>query len=144
MFNFAQILVGIIQGFFNYISMNVFNFTSKHVASRIVATLAFLALLTSFVPLQQASAQAAPTCTVEIVSNTDVLVEQTGNDAVAVPLPLHPAWTAVIPGATWIWGDNQTATTSGAVTYTFQNQFGFVGNVTNATLYVASDNDLNA
>ncbi len=82
----------------------------------------------------------ATTCTVEIVSNTSTFVEESGSNAVSVPLPVHPAWTAAIPGATWIWGDDQIEATTSDETYTFQNRFGFEGKVTSATLYVASDN----
>ncbi len=102
-----------------------------------MAAVAMSALLLSLVPAK-ASAISLPTCSVEIVSNTNASVGS-GN-AVGMPGALNGAWTANIPGATWIWGDDQTATTSGDVTYTFENQFGFVGTVTSATLYVASDN----
>ena len=81
-------------------------------------------------------------CTVEIVSDTSAFVVE--RDANAVATYEHAAWTADndtnVAGATWIWADAQVQDPTNDETYTFRNQFGFVGNVTNATLYVASDN----
>lgn len=122
--------------------MNLFTHAA-HIQARMFAALAIVAVTLGMLPMK-AGAQAAPTCSVVIVSNTSVPVEETSADAVAVPTPVHSAWTAAFPGATWIWGDDQTATTSGDVTYTFTNQFGFVGTITSATLYVASDNEHSA
>lgn len=79
------------------------------------------------------------TCSVELVSDTSDFVIEKSDNAKALTF-IHSAWTAVIAGATWIWGDNPIVNTLVDETQTFKKQFGFVGNVTNATLYVASDN----
>lgn len=78
-------------------------------------------------------------CTVEIVSNTDSYVVEKSANALALSF-INPGWTAVIGGATWIWGDNPVVDPTQNETQTFQNKFGFVGTVTSATLYIASDN----
>lgn len=83
--------------------------------------------------------EAPEMCEVTLVSDTtDFVVEK---DANAQALSwIHPAWTAFIPGATWIWGDDPVVDPSVDETQTFLKKFGFVGNVTNATLEVATDN----
>ena len=81
-------------------------------------------------------------CTVEIVSDTSAYVVE--RDTNAVLTFVHNAWTADeetnLTGASWIWADALVQAPATIETYTFQNQFGFVGNITSATLYVASDN----
>jgi uncharacterized repeat protein (TIGR01451 family) len=85
------------------------------------------------------NSEPAPTCTVEVVSNTSDFVVEKGAFAQALSF-VHPAWTAAISGATWIWGDNPVINPVVAETQTFRKQFGFTGTVTDAKLYVASDN----
>lgn len=82
-------------------------------------------------------------CEVTLVSDTtDYVVEK---DAAAKILSFtHKAWTAVIPDAFWIWGDDPVVDSSIDETQTFVKQFGFEGDVTSATLYVASDNSHDA
>lgn len=81
-------------------------------------------------------------CTVEIVSDTNAYVVE--RDSSAVLTYEHPNWTADddlnAVGASWIWADAEVQAPTTTEIYTFQNKFGFVGNVTSATLYVASDN----
>ena len=78
-------------------------------------------------------------CTLELVSDTtDYVVEK---DANAQELSfIHSAWTAIINGALWIWGDDPVADPANEETQTFTKKFGWVGGVSSATLYVASDN----
>jgi len=79
-------------------------------------------------------------CTVTIVSDdTATVVEKDGAFAKLLSF-IHPAWTADIPGASWIWGDDPVVNPSVEETQTFVNQFGWAGTVDSATLYVASDN----
>lgn len=89
------------------------------------------------------------TCSVEIKSDTT-------NEVVAkngVPVSsyfasaltfVHPAWTANIPGATWIWEANpvKQADTTVNVSYTFRKTFTWFGPISGATIHlaVASDN----
>lgn len=82
-------------------------------------------------------------CTVEIVSDTSATVKEKGAFAKVLTF-IHSAWTATIPGATWIWGDDPVADPTIEETQTFENKFGFLGTVTSATLEVASDNDHSA
>jgi uncharacterized membrane protein YgcG len=53
---------------------------------------------------------------------------------------IHPAWTAIINGASWIWGDDPVADPAATTTYTFTRTFEWNGPVTGATLDIASDN----
>lgn len=73
-----------------------------------------------------------------IVSNTATQVD--GHDAfVATP---HPAWTASIPGASWIWDVAENAATDSVAvgTKVFSRSFTIDGTPTGATLSIASDN----
>lgn len=80
------------------------------------------------------------TCEVTIVSDTTNYVVEKAANAQALTY-IHPAWaTAAIAGATWIWGDNPVTAPVVPETQTFRKQFGFVGTVTSAKLYVAADN----
>lgn len=78
-------------------------------------------------------------CTVEVVSNTNSYVVEKDSNALGLSF-VHPAWNASIPGATWIWGDNPVVVSPNDETQTFRSRFGFVGTVTSAILYIASDN----
>ncbi len=80
-----------------------------------------------------------PICTVELVSNTaDFVIEK---ESFARTLSfVHSGWTAVISGAVWIWGDDPVINPEVSEIQTFRKQFGFVGTVVDAKLYVASDN----
>ncbi len=80
-----------------------------------------------------------PVCTVNVVSDTSDFVVEKGAFAKALSF-VHPAWTALITDATWIWGDNPVMNPSTEETQTFRKQFGFIGTVSEAKLYVASDN----
>ncbi|MBS3903139.1 MAG: hypothetical protein KGZ30_02050 [Anaplasmataceae bacterium] len=75
---------------------------------------------------------------VEVVSDTTNTVQGAGN-AVAVTF-IHPAWTASVPGATWIWSVDPVANPTLEETATFEKQFTVVGTPTAATLDIASDN----
>lgn len=78
--------------------------------------------------------------TVDIVSDTSNTVEEyAGANAKALSF-IHPAWTANIPGATWIWSDNPVVDPTIDDTKTFDKSFTVVGTPTSATLDVAADN----
>src|SRR3989344_2031134 len=89
------------------------------------------------------------TCNVTIVSDTtNIVTAKNGvpiatTPAVAVT-QIPGAWTASIPGATWIWATDQVlpedATTD--VTYTFEKSFDWNGPIPSATITfsVAADN----
>lgn len=79
-------------------------------------------------------------CTVEIVSDTtNTVTEKDGAYAKLVSF-IHSAWTAVIPDADWIWGDDPIVAPVAEDTQTFVKSFGWNGPVVSATLEIASDN----
>lgn len=54
---------------------------------------------------------------------------------------IHTAWTANIPGATWIWGENPVNTPSVEISETFTKTFTVAGTPNaNASLMIAADN----
>jgi len=71
--------------------------------------------------------------TEDIVSDTNTMIG--GDNAVAI-LP-HPAWTASIPGATWIW---QASSTPPDATVSFEKTFTVACEVLSAHLDIAADN----
>jgi len=85
------------------------------------------------------SAAPAPTCNlVEVSGTTTQVVETEGNGMILSYL--HPAWTAVIAGANWIWGTNPVAQTQTDLTETFKKTFVWHGAVGTANLMLAADN----
>ena len=74
--------------------------------------------------------------TLTIVSDTTTLAN--GNPAVGAWT--HPAWTASIPGATWIWDSYYVQDPLNGETVEFTRSFNIDGTVTSATIDVASDN----
>ena len=93
------------------------------------------------------------TCSVTIQSDTtnEVTGQVGGTDlgpfphpAVLVSLPLNPAWTASIPGASWIWWTDPTPEAEKGIDtiYTFQKTFTWMGPIAGATLnlYAGADN----
>ena len=79
-------------------------------------------------------------CEVVIISDEMTMVEEKDGAFAKLLSFIHPNWTAVIPDAEWIWGDDPVADSSIEETQTFIESFVFSGPVTNATLYVAADN----
>jgi len=80
-------------------------------------------------------------CTVMAVSDTTNKVVEYGNeDAVALSF-IHSAWTADVPGATWIWSDNPVANPTDETVRTFTKTFGWNGSVDTAVIKIAADND---
>lgn len=72
-----------------------------------------------------------------IMSDTSTQVD--GHDAVAVTP--HPAWTASIPGATWIYSEALDVNGSSPTgTKTFTKTFTIIGTPLNSTLDIAADN----
>ena len=83
----------------------------------------------------------ATTCVASCVAHTETIQSDVTNtvvgDGPAVAVAVHPAWTASIPGATWIWKSGATAFNE---TVGFEQTFTVVGTVLSATLNIASDN----
>ncbi|MDP2788462.1 MAG: peptidoglycan-binding domain-containing protein [bacterium] len=74
-------------------------------------------------------------------------VKTIDEDGPAVPLTfIHPAWTANIPGATWIWATDpvESPTNDVDLTKTFTRTFIILGAPTSGTLDVAADNHYTA
>jgi hypothetical protein len=78
---------------------------------------------------------------------SDISTQENGGDSFLVDISntvgiqLHTAWTAVISGASWIWGENPPSDTVNNLTETFTKTFSVPGTVTgNATLKIAADN----
>ena len=79
------------------------------------------------------------TNTIEVVSDNTNTVQETSGNAVNVTF-IHPAWTASIFGATWIWAVDPVANPTTDEYSTFEKQFNVSGAVTSAVLDIASDN----
>ncbi len=78
-----------------------------------------------------------PMCSLEAVSDTGTVVVD--NENYAVETWVHPAWTAVIPGADWIWEAYKVLDSTIDTTKTFSETFTAEG-IKNAFLDVAADN----
>jgi predicted ribosomally synthesized peptide with SipW-like signal peptide len=90
------------------------------------------------------------TCSVTVQSDTSNTVTGTvgGSDGPNLPHSAvaawtHSAWTASIPGATWIWTTNPTTQydATNDVIYTFQKKFTWMGPINGATLAMAVGSD---
>ncbi len=79
-------------------------------------------------------------CTIAVVSDTLTTVNEHGGAAAKLVTFIHPAWTALINGASWIWGDDPVVDPVATTTYTFTRNFTWNGTTSAATLDVASDN----
>jgi hypothetical protein len=79
-------------------------------------------------------------CTIGIVSDTGTTVNEQGDSNADLVTFIHPAWTASIAGASWIWGDDPVADPAATTTYTFTRTFEWNGPVTGAVLDIAADN----
>lgn len=75
--------------------------------------------------------------TTTIVSDT---TDQVDSHAAALLSFIHPAWTASIPGANWIWSTDPVQNPTTDETKTFSKTFNVIGTPTSATLDVAADN----
>jgi hypothetical protein len=73
-----------------------------------------------------------------IVSDTSTQVDSHG--AVAVTTPYNAAWSATIPGATWIWSEADVLDATVDTTKTFTKTFSVVGTPLDSTLSIAADN----
>ncbi len=73
---------------------------------------------------------------------SDTSTEVPGVENAVLLSPTHPAWTASIPGASWIWTSNpvENPTNDGDLTKVFVENFIIVGTPTGGTLDVAADN----
>lgn len=90
------------------------------------------------VPVQVACTEQSSTMTL-VSDTTDLVVENANQPAVATDAS-HPAWTANIPGATWIWETVSVLLPTQQETKTFVKTFSVSGTPTGATLQVAADN----
>lgn len=105
----------------------------------VLASLTGLAILVTSIGGLPQKASAAPGCTedsVNLVSDTSVMAGT--NPAVATYV--HPAWTASIPGATWIWESALVANPSATTTVSFTKSFTVSDEINSATLTLAADN----
>lgn len=76
-----------------------------------------------------------------IVSDTTTQETSPATHAtVPVGTPYNSRWTATIPGATWIWGENPIADAVNQTSETFTRTFTITGTPTSASLDVATDN----
>lgn len=103
------------------------------------AAVMFALLAGPFMALMPQTAQAVslPTCTVV----SDSAVQESGSNSFELVAPYqHPAWTASIPGAKWIWGDAMVVTPDADVSQTFTATFNLTNAPSGAVLDVASDN----
>lgn len=80
-------------------------------------------------------------CSVTVVSDTSNTVDEKGGAAAKVVTFIHGAWTAVVSGATWIWGDDPVANPAVETIQTFTKTFNWNGPVTSAALNIAADNN---
>lgn len=80
------------------------------------------------------------TCSLTVVSDETNIIEETGLFGVGT-WSEHLAWTANIPGATWIWKTFFVENPAQEETYTVKQKFQWTGDtVTSVTLDVAADN----
>lgn len=79
----------------------------------------------------------APMCEIELVSSISTVLD-TFETAVAT-YDNHPAWTADIEGATWVWSDEYVVDASVAETHVFTETF-TVDSPSSALLDIAADN----
>ena len=78
--------------------------------------------------------------TTTVVSDTSTLIVPGDTNAAAVST-INPAWTASIPGATWIWNvDPQPSPVVFPQTVAFEKTFTVPGTVLSAILNIAADN----
>jgi hypothetical protein len=107
------------------------------------ARLLILALL-SVVVLSQTPSLASRSITFYVVSDTNTLVIGPDVSCVsnAVATWVHPAWTANIPGATWIWDSYQVTSPTTQQTVTFSTSFWVFGSPAKANLDLAADNSV--
>lgn len=81
-------------------------------------------------------------CSVDIVSDTTNLIDGAAN-AVAT-YASNPAWTASIPGATWIWSSFNVTDPSVDQTTLFTKSFTLSDPIASASLTIAADNNFTA
>ncbi|MEK7176833.1 MAG: peptidoglycan-binding protein [Patescibacteria group bacterium] len=82
----------------------------------------------------------------DVVSSQTLVSDDTTSDGDGYASELtfiHPAWTASIPDATWIWATDpvEAPTNDGDLTKVFTKTFAIVGTPTGGTLDVAADNN---
>lgn len=108
----------------------------------LIVSFALAFVLGTFPTAALANGSSCTNCTdhtIEVVSDTSNIVLPGGGNAVPVTF-IHPAWTASIPGATWIWSVDPVANPTTDEFSTFEKSFNVSGVVTSAVLDIASDN----
>lgn len=91
-------------------------------------------------PLTRAAEVAVqPICT--LVSDTSTM--QNSQPSVLVS-PIHAAWTAILNGASWIWGENPNGDPVNGSTETFTKTFTLSSIPTSASITIAADNSYSA
>lgn len=75
----------------------------------------------------------------DYVSNNTVMVDS--HAAVPVSTPVNGAWSANIPGATWIWSEADVLNATVDTTKTFDKTFTVVGTPKDSSLMIAADNN---
>lgn len=78
-------------------------------------------------------------CEVEQVIVSDSTTLSDGNSTTELTF-IHDTWTAVIPGAIWIWSEEPLSDPVNETTVTFTKNFMITGEPTGATLEIAADN----
>ena len=79
------------------------------------------------------------TVTTTVMSDTSNTIVPGNTFALAVTF-IHPAWTASIPGAIWIWDEDPQSSPVVQRTVAFEKTFTVPGTILSATLHVAADN----
>lgn len=75
------------------------------------------------------------------VVSSDTMTKVNGNNNSILAWDEHPAWTAIIPGASWIWDTYRTENPTLDETKFFSRTFYMPVNMTQAYLMIASDNE---
>ncbi|RJQ36451.1 hypothetical protein C4552_04145 [Candidatus Parcubacteria bacterium] len=80
----------------------------------------------------------------QIGSDTNTTVAENGDAPAELVTSIHPAWTASIPFASWIWESDPVDNPTLTETFTFERTFTVSGTVTSAFLNIATDNTYRA
>lgn len=126
----------------NFIYKNQ-NFGSK-IISGAVAVLMIVQQGSLFTPsIAQASASTSPVCSTTTYTNTYTDADGAVDLSPSIVSGMGSQWVQ-IPGANWMWGQNEIPVDTGSpVTENFSKTFSVIGTVTSATIQIAVDNDAN-
>lgn len=94
------------------------------------------------IPVARAQAVDESVCLPQVFVSDDttsgLMVD--GHAAVDVN-PVHPGWTALVPGSSWVWAENPPANMADEVTETFTQTFNIAGVPADSELVIAADNE---